>query len=88
MCLASFAPVVLLHVCVSGLGFNKQGPYKDWVIKRKKKAPDGFTGQIWSAPSNFDVLVLPLHQIVSGFWIDEWQEKRLDGVDKGFQTEQ
>lgn len=83
MCLTCFVNVALLHACVSDLDFNKWGPYKGWVIKKKKKSPDGFTWQIQAAPSNSDVLLLPLHQIVSGFCIEEWQEKRLGGVDKG-----
>lgn len=88
LCLTCFTHVALLHAYVSDLVFNKWGPYKGWVTEKKKKNPDGFTWQTWAVPSNSDVLLLPLHQIVSDFCIDEWQEKRLGGVDKGWKTEQ
>ena len=72
--------------CIHDLGFSKQGPYKSWVIKKKKKNPGGFTWKIRAARSCSDIWLLPLHQIVSGFCIDEWQEQRQGGVDKGWKT--
>lgn len=77
------------YACVSDFDFYKHGSSKGWVIKKaKKKNACGFTEQVWAVPSNSDILLLPLHYFVSGFCINEWQEKWQGGMDKCCKMEQ
>lgn len=82
-----FGHVALTHVLVIWIFINMV-PVKAESSRKWKKKAYGFTEQVWAAPPNSDVLLLPLHHFVSGFCIDEWQEKWQRGVDKCCKMEQ